>query len=686
MYSFYGGRPGNSFVIITTYRSIADMVSNFSQGPNYTAVHYDEYVMINTVNKNDPDNGKLYRRGYDFNNELGGAEYVGTIVGPAGKSPELKMTTVADVRTKYEESGTAGTYETGHYTITNNSLVPGRTGSGTYNDTITWAYCSVVNPNGDESVVYLGFTFPYFVTDWEVESKDPYVAGRYSNTVSIERMDDETHPFYAKWKLGIPKGVKGDTFNNLKVETASASVQPYDGRSDDINNDRKILTYDYYKYDTLQSGEPVKLYLGDYNMIEDVSIDNDGTITIEYTHDDDAVWNKLIKWISSVNINTSTGLFTVNYNQSTDAEGYPTQYSTYLDWIKSVSVNNNGTVSFGHTHGEDTTFSNLIKWVTGVTINNDGTITFTWNNGTSDTVFSNIVKWISAVNLAADGTLTVSYNNGSPDSVFSKTVKWITNVNVANDGTITFSYNNDDPDYVVSKKIKWISGMTVAANGTVTFTWNNGDNNTVYNNLMTWISDVSVNIESSVGAGEGTGNQKLHITWNDGTVEDIGNPINYIMSMAVNSSNHLLVKYSDPTKRVGGVTYNGTSGWTDLGVITHNYEYNVGDTVTGISWTGIGQLIDNGSGNKILRFVIPTTSSLNPNIATATVTAGTLSATDGTSTITNLALATAGVSTVTKIFTGLRFEVSTSIATSGSESSNFINISISGVGLSFNGT
>jgi len=73
MYSFYGGRPGNSFVIITTYRSISDMVANFKKGPDYTAVHYDEYVMINTVNKNDPDNGKIYRRGYDFKNDMGGA-------------------------------------------------------------------------------------------------------------------------------------------------------------------------------------------------------------------------------------------------------------------------------------------------------------------------------------------------------------------------------------------------------------------------------------------------------------------------------------------------------------------------------------------------------------------------------------------------------------------------------------
>ncbi len=73
MYSFYGGRPGNSFIIITTYRSIKDMVNQFKKGPDYTAVHYDEYVMINTDNKNDPDNGKIYRRGYNFTDENGGA-------------------------------------------------------------------------------------------------------------------------------------------------------------------------------------------------------------------------------------------------------------------------------------------------------------------------------------------------------------------------------------------------------------------------------------------------------------------------------------------------------------------------------------------------------------------------------------------------------------------------------------
>lgn len=708
MYSFYGGRPGNSFIIITTYRSIADMVAKFKQGPSYTAVHYDEHVMINTVNKNDPDNGRVYRRGYDFTNTMGGAEYIGTIVGPAGKAPMLEMTTVADVKSKHASEGYDERFTSGQYSPTGGNLVPGKTGSGTFNDAITWACCSIRNENDEDATAYIGFTFPYTVIDYETSWIEPYVAGRYADTSSATRVDDETHPFFEKWHINVPKGVKGNAFMNLKVEAASTNVEEYTGQADDINDGRMILAYDYYNYDDYQNGAPVRLYLGDYNMIDNVSIDDEGTITIDYSHDDDSVWTKKIKWVKSVTLNTETGLLTVVYNHTTDAAGQPTTYTTYLDWIDEVNIADDGTVTFGHTHEADTIFSKKIQWVTGVTINNDGTVTFTWNNGTADTVFSNIIQWISSVNLAADGTLTVGYNNGAADSVFSKAVKWITDVQIADDGTVTINYNNDDPAYVASQrlkwinditladngtltvsynnsadtvfvnKIKWLTDATVANNGTLTLIWNNGTANTVYPNLFKWISGCTVNI----GESEGAGNQKFHIAWNDGTEEDIGNPINYIMNMAVNENNHLLVRYSDPAKRAGGITYNEIDGWTDLGQITQQYEYGDGSTVTGLTWIGVGQLIDRGTGNKILRFTINPTAFINNVVNTITVTAGTISGNNGTDTITALNLTTATVA-IAKTLTGLQFEIDSGIASEGAAATDFINLSIEGMGLSF---
>lgn len=641
-------------------------------------MHYDEHVMINTVNKNDPDNGKVYRRGYDFTNTMGGAEYIGTIVGPAGKAPMLEMTTVAKVKNKHASEGYDERFSSGQYSPTDGNLVPGKTGSGTFNDAITWKCCSIRNENDEDATAYIGFTFPYTVIDYETSNIEPYVSGRYADTSSATRVDDGKHPFFEKWHINVPKGVKGNAFMNLKVEAASTNVEEYTGQADDINHGRAILAYDYYNYDDYQDGAPVRLYLGDYNMIDNVSIDDEGTITIDYSHDDDSVWTKKIKWVKSVTLNTETGLLTVVYNHTTDAAGQPTTYATYLDWIDEVNIADDGTVTFGHTHEADTIFSKKIQWVTGVTINNNGTVTFKWNNGTADTVFGNIIKWISSVNLAADGTLTVGYNNGAADSVFSKAVKWITDVKIADDGTVTINYNNDDPAYVASQRLKWINDITLADNGTLIVRYNNGSPDTAFTNKIKWISGCSIN----TGSSEGEGNQKFHIAWNDGTEEDIGNPINYIMNMAVNENNHLLVRYSDPAKRADGTTYNGIDGWTDLGQITQQYEYGDRSTVTGLTWIGVGQLIDRGTDNKILRFTINPTAFINNAVNTVIVIAGTVNGNNGTDTITALNLTTATVA-IAKTLTGLQFEIDSGIASGGAAATDFINLSIEGMGLLF---
>lgn len=76
--SFYGGKQGASFIIAKSFSTIAEMVESFKKGPEYKVVNYNEYVLINSETA---DNGKLYRRGYEYTNEMGGAIYVGQISG-----------------------------------------------------------------------------------------------------------------------------------------------------------------------------------------------------------------------------------------------------------------------------------------------------------------------------------------------------------------------------------------------------------------------------------------------------------------------------------------------------------------------------------------------------------------------------------------------------------------------------
>ena len=616
MYSFYGGRPGNSFIIIAAYESVADMVSKFKQGSNYTAVHYDEHVIINTENKNDPDNGKLYRRGYDFSNDMGGAEYIGTIVGPPGRASALEMTTIADVRSKAAEEGYKENRSSGEYSVVGDNLVPGKKNDGTFNDSIKWEACTISREDGNDSMAYIGFTFPYPVIDYETNQVEPYTNGRYADTSSAVRIDDGTHPFFEKWRINIPKGIKGNSFMNLTVQPASVNVQTYTGQQDDINNNRMIVTYNYYNYDDYQNGEPVKLYLGDYNMINNISVSDEGTMTIDYTHDNNLVLNKKIKWINSITLNTDTGLLTITYNHTTDANNNPTTYTTYLDWIKTVNVSDDGTVTFGRSHGSDVTFSKLIKWCTGVTINNSGTVTFSWNNGTSDTVLSNVIKWISNVQLGTNGTLTVSYNNGSPDSVFN----------------------------------------------------------------LNWPVSMGVNTSiSSTESMQGTGNQKLYINWANGAYQQIGEPINYVMEMAVNSANnHLLAYYSDPERRrYGNITYNGISGWTDIGEINaQTYDYNSGDSITMSTWTGNGIVDDDGTNTQKLSFTMSINGTINKNINNIIILGGRVITGSFNVSLQNNA-------SISQTFGGLLFEVDTGVASSGSSSHRFSSTLVTNLRLRF---
>ena len=66
MDSLYGGHQGNSFVLRSAFQSYADMVTAFKQGPAYTGVWYNEYCILDTPNKNDKDNGKIYQRGLNY--------------------------------------------------------------------------------------------------------------------------------------------------------------------------------------------------------------------------------------------------------------------------------------------------------------------------------------------------------------------------------------------------------------------------------------------------------------------------------------------------------------------------------------------------------------------------------------------------------------------------------------------
>lgn len=625
--SFYGGRRGASFVIVKRYRVIYPddqridsmiridleldegaeiteeqrtqwlseycMVYCFKQAGAYKTVNYDEYVIIDTVNKNDKDNGKIYRRGYEYNNDMGGAIYIGQIVGPAGMAPHVEMTTIEEVNELASDENLSivdvnGEHlyrkSEGEYAPTEN-LVPGQyydeDGTEKFNDSIKFAACSVRDANSHLTTAYIGFIIPYPVLQYTAESVSPYYhrsdaenqdmenwdetgnTTDFNNDKLVVRTDDLSHPFFSRWNISVPKGKQGDTLKNFRITTVAAEdskdikLQNYEGMEDDRNttdvNKRQILVYDYYTYGRDAGGDPIALYLGDYNVIDNFRIDDDGTVTIDYSHDDQDVYPNLFKWIKSISLNEDTGLFEIIFNYDEEADGTPTKISQYLTWVKDMDFKEDGTVSWTYTTPEDnkeypqyikwikqvqlnaetglfqidfnyetepegktdmdgtdisgqpTHYEMSLQWVKDVLINEYGTITFDYTNK-EDTIYKNYMKWIKTVSLNTDtGLFEVEFNYdktrdgedlAKEDTKYSTYLRYIKNVQIDEDGTIHFQYTHGE-EQVFNKYLKTIDSITLnPENGHFEIIYNqetDADGNpTKYEADLRWVNEVTI--------------------------------------------------------------------------------------------------------------------------------------------------------------------------------------------------
>ena len=660
MYSFYGGRPGNSFIIIKSFDTVSDMVTAFQKGPSYTDVHYDEYVIINTTDKNSADNGKIYRRGYDFQNAEGGAEYIGTIVGPSGNAPMVQMTTEAGVRQKQQqyEDDPAYTqrFNQGHYTLTNYSLVPGKQ-EDTFHDEISWTCCSIRDTNGVDTTAYIGFTIPYPVIDFTLRKVDPYTS------LAANRIDDGTHPFYEKWQLEIPKGIKGDSFKNLTVITANNEdeVEPYTGQENDRKNGRKILVYEFYEYDQKANPTPKKIYVGDYNIIESINATQDGTIIINYSHDKEVFLNNLLKWITDVNYEQDGGQLSIAYNNGSPSDNFK------IKQIQNVSFSDNGTLIFtyntneledGHPipdgHGGYRKQADMftgIKWITSIELAededakveegqpkpiaglkisyNDNTSNtfdqFSWidhvaineENGTIDTVLSNgrvisseggvQIKWITGANLLSNGELQFTWNDGSATSVPNQHIKWIENVELSDSGNLTLTWNDSDEPITLNKTapLKWINDIEKTASGDLAITYNTGSQ--IFEKALYVPTDISFN----------EGDRKIQIQWNGEEYRDLTDSLTVITDVAVDKMGNFLVKML-PTPSNSNITYNGTSGWSYIGTFgteVFNFQDTSATIPTGHYFNGIIR-------GKNLYFTASSTKLLSKLILSIRATSG----------------------------------------------------------------
>lgn len=626
--SFYGGRRGASFVIVKKYRTIkppaednegfnkviridmglaADaeitdairkqwlsdncMVTCFQQGGDYEICGYNEYVIIDAYNKNDIDNGKIFRRGYDYTNEMGGAIYVGQIVGPAGMAPHTLLNNYDEILNMTTEDGLEGPTlnpdgtlvedsKKNQYRKTANSLevknegdptsgdlIPGQYFDETgehFNDTIDYVACSIRDFESHESIVHIGFKIPYLVNVYTSESVSPYYhrsdlepvdktgdekwtawdeasekeygdgTTEFNNKELIKRTDDLSHPFFEKWDIKIPKGIHGQNVNKLRVTTVGECedehpgwLQKYLGIEDDeivepIVKERKILVYDYYDYDRDPSGDPISIYLGDYNMIDNYNIDDYGTVTINYSHDDQDIYKNLFKWIKSITLDENDGHFVIEYNYDKTRDGEElakedTKLDINLTWIKDMTFAEDGTIKWIYTTSEDDhQKDNFIKWIEYVTLdaeNGQFDIEFNYptepdykDNAGDPTHYTTSLQWVKDISFADNGTVTLDYTN-KDDTIYPNMIKWITSTKL-NPETgrfeIDFNYPNEPTTDGTTgaathyeESLQWVKNINIDEYGTMTTIYTNQPDR-VDKNLFKWIKSISYEEETGL--------------------------------------------------------------------------------------------------------------------------------------------------------------------------------------------
>lgn len=651
MGSFYGGMPGSDFVLKALFESVEQMNAAFAQGSSYTDVWYGEHCIIDTVNKNDEDNGKIYQRGVE------GAIYKGQIVGPSSGTPYFQMETLSEVKTRSESpvgededrlyptgKEDDGTYlynknnpgEIGVFDFStgNGSLVPGKflndKQEEDFHDTIKWTWLNVREPTKEnDSWFYVGFEIPYMVTEFTTKQVDQYdpSSGNFQADVSaVDRTDKEKHPFYQQWQISVPKGIKGDTLRNLKVvipkstdkiyDISSVSlngekidvsnIKTYGGLADDAAANRQILVFDYWYFDENRTGKMLTFYVGDYNVIDGIQIDDDGTVTFSQTHEDDTVFTKKLRWIDDIiltegngsagghitfefnnDIPNQTKEFDISWIKALEIDedgsivytfaGQPEESiigsltnvsdgiyrkEDFLRWVKSASINaENGT--FTVTDNRDQTFfSTQLDWIKGISISNNGTLNITHTNSNKNETYEKKLKWVNQVSLSQNtGIFSISFNTGD---TYSAQLDWVDGVDINEDtGVIRFHHvsnvleGRDEGGYITSSaKLKLITSATSTADGHITFHTNTGED------ILLERADAQEGEEdpgfivrtiSDIKLATGINDDKhIQVLYNDaeGVYENIGNPLNWIQDIYVRPDDwHLLVLYTDPSMR-----------------------------------------------------------------------------------------------------------------------------------------
>lgn len=559
-YNWIGHENDGTAINSTEYkfpRVLAEgMIQCFEKGSKTASlVNYGEYVMIDTMMNlyavNNPDNGKIFRRGMDLTNDYAGGEYIGQVQGPQGEAMEFNLA-------GYKEALAATPHREASYNVKDESIVPGsylnEDGEREFEDEIKYAWATVRDAWGNVEDCLIGFKFPTLVQEFEARSITPYTNragehGGYYNTDLIvedsEQYDAETgkwqHPFYQKWQIKVPHGYHGINSTNIEVVPTKTRAA--------------------YVVNGVEAFEGATIY-SDKELTQEVGI---SSAALDILRDDKYDTNDEVKYaVVEYEGNTC-------YVSKDECSNYVLRYrETDFDDVEEGSV----------TYYEIGDYNTIDR----VALSENGILTV-FNKSKAPQSLQQAIRWIDTehtqgIDIDEDGTVHVHYNtldeNGSYEHQdYPKVLDWIQSVVLSQDGTFKVIYNNDTVTEDIDEEtghsqyqttVEWIDKITVAEDGIINFFYNTDHENPIYSTSGANRIKSIKKIEYDKGTNETDGTHKFVITYNTldeeghNEVEDTTNwpGINYIVEARISTPtveypeapySHLLVLYSDPVYR-----------------------------------------------------------------------------------------------------------------------------------------
>lgn len=539
-------------------------------------IWYGEYCIIDPTNKNNRNNGKIYRRtlkGAGDEEITGGvAEYIGQIVGPAGATPQLKNLNNVDAVEEsfqnlslgfddevrfynqnglWDESKNDGDslkiHDFGHQI----KMLPGNTtrltndheeyfkdanssGDGnTYiqNGGFNWYDVRINNSTEDISEIYIGFDIPYYVTEMEAGDVLPDI-GEIEAIRRINRLSNPygNAPYYEKYRINIPRGARGGWFEDIKAVKRENGIYYYMPSCIQYN----LPTYIPLTDTISEDGRSQK----DYSGYPESHYSEDGFVFNSETEVSKEIWPVgAIGWVGTFYWRSTKKIITpfqeVNIQNGVEVNTNTASYLHKMEniflgldrHIKNISFSDTGTLTFEYD-----------AWTEKASVNppNDDTTNNTNGirvNGQNLDYLPQFETWIKKVDwikkIEVSGAPSLSHiSDAGTDAALESDYYNNSNANhrVPQGDVLKLTFNNEtvngantDNNTAYEKNLRLISGIKTFKDGSLRVYRSDGTTND-FEKRITWIDGISTDANNYIGQVPNRANDTLTVHFNNTTL------------------------------------------------------------------------------------------------------------------------------------------------------------------------